>query len=100
MADNDSSRDAAAADRNREPGSFGEFGGYEVYPMPFFATLECGDVNATAAWYRDALGFGIMFAGPEIGGQPSLVHLRRKKYQDVLLRPAANAASEGAANRL
>jgi uncharacterized glyoxalase superfamily protein PhnB len=34
-----------------------------------------------------------MFAGPQIGGQPSLVHLRRSKYQDVLLVPSSGAGS-------
>src|SRR5919202_6523945 len=77
-----------ATDARGEPISLGEFGGFEVYPMPFFATLECEDVTSTVAWYRDALGFGVMFTGPEIAGQPSLVHLRRRKYQDLLLRPS------------
>jgi len=87
-------------DERGEPISFGEFGGFEVYPMPFFATLECEDINSTVAWYRDALGFGVMFTGPEIAGQPSLVHLRRHKYQDVLLRPSAPAQPAAAMPRL
>lgn len=62
--------------------------GFEVYPMPMFAAMETADVDALAQWYQDALGFGIMFKMPCPGGQPTLVHLRRRKYQDVLIRPA------------
>jgi uncharacterized glyoxalase superfamily protein PhnB len=78
-----------------EPLTLGEFNGFEIYPMPMFATLAVDDVAAVAKWYVDALGFGTMFAGPPIGGQPSIVHLRRNKYQDVLVVPrrAAGAAT-------
>src|SRR5690606_27773548 len=39
---------------------------------------------------------GVMFAGPEVDGIPVLVHLRRARYQDVLIRqgmaePASDA---------
>lgn len=61
--------------------------GFEVYPMPVFAAMETSDVDALAQWYHDALGFGIMFKMPGPGGQPTLVHLRRRKYQDVLILP-------------
>jgi hypothetical protein len=61
--------------------------GFEVYPMPVFAALETPDVNALAHWYQLALGFEIMFKAPGAGGQRVLVHLRRRKYQDVLVRP-------------
>jgi uncharacterized glyoxalase superfamily protein PhnB len=55
--------------------------------MPVFAAMETSDVDALAQWYHDALGFGIMFKMPGPGGQPTLVHLRRRKYQDVLILP-------------
>jgi uncharacterized glyoxalase superfamily protein PhnB len=52
-------------------------------------------IRRVAAWYERTLGFGIMFSAPGVGGQPSLVHLRRRKYQDLLLKPAlAGAATE------
>lgn len=65
--------------------------------MPFFATLACSDVRATLAWYRDALGFGVMFAAPDVNGQPGLIHLRRHKYQDILLRPGTGAGEPSTA---
>jgi uncharacterized glyoxalase superfamily protein PhnB len=83
---------------NREPPSLGEFDGFEIYPMPMFATLAVADVAAVARWYADALGFGTMFAGPSVGGQPSIVHLRRNKYQDVLLIPSRGAGAGSAAS--
>ncbi len=78
-----------SANRNDEPPNLGEFDGHEIYPMPMFATLAVGDVAAIAAWYRHTLGFTTVFEAPGPGGQPSLVHLRRRKYQDLLLVPAA-----------
>jgi len=72
----------------QDPPTLGEFNGFEIYPMPMFATLAVDDVSAVAAWYCEALGFATMFAGPPVGDQPSIVHLRRDKYQDVLLVPS------------
>lgn len=77
-----------AVDAQGEPVSLGEYNGFEVYPMPMFVNLEASDPAATRAWYEEALGFGVMFVGPEVEGKPVVVHLRRKKYQDILLVPA------------
>jgi uncharacterized glyoxalase superfamily protein PhnB len=74
-----------------EPPVFKTHDGFEVYPMPMFVTIETADVNAVSQWYQQALGFGVMFKAPEIGGQPMLAHLRRRKYQDLLIRPARPA---------
>jgi uncharacterized glyoxalase superfamily protein PhnB len=74
-----------------EPRTLGEYNGYEIYPMPMFALLECADIVRTAAWYQEALGFGKMFAGPLVEGQPAIVHLRRRKYQDLMLVRAAGS---------
>jgi len=71
-----------------EPQNLGTFNEFEIYPMPMFATIAVADVNSVVAWYQSALGFGVVFSAPGAGGQPSLVHLRRKKYQDVLITPA------------
>ena len=76
-----------------EPPTLGQFGGHEIYPMPMFPTLVVTDVAGVAAWYERVLGFAIVFKAPAVGGQPSLVHLRRRKYQDVLLTPAASNAT-------
>jgi uncharacterized glyoxalase superfamily protein PhnB len=70
-----------------EPPVLGTHRGFEVYPMPLFATLETADVDALARWYEMTLGFAAMFTLQD-GGQTVLVHLRRRKYQDILVRRA------------
>jgi uncharacterized glyoxalase superfamily protein PhnB len=70
-----------------EPPVFPMHNGFEVYPMPMFAALETADINTLAEWYQAALGFGIMFKAADRDGRPMVVHLRRRKYQDVLIRP-------------
>lgn len=88
-----------AVDAQGEPVALGEFNGFEVYPMPMFATLSVAEVAAVAKWYEEALGFRAMFQGPAVGGQPSLVHLRRAKYQDLLLVPIiSNTANQAPAS--
>ncbi|HEU5451867.1 MAG TPA: VOC family protein [Terriglobales bacterium] len=74
-----------ARDERGEPVSLGKFDGHEIYPMPMFAKIVTTDVAATTEWYEKALGFVSVFRGPSVGGQPMMVHLRRHKYQDVLL---------------
>jgi uncharacterized glyoxalase superfamily protein PhnB len=82
-----------AVDASGEPAALGTFNGFEIYPMPMFATLAVPDVASVAQWYQDALGFGVMFTTPGPGGAPSLVHLRRRKYQDVLVVPGVASAA-------
>jgi catechol 2,3-dioxygenase-like lactoylglutathione lyase family enzyme len=77
---------------NQEPPALGEYNEHEIYPMPAFATIRVADVAGVAAWYERALGFATVFKGPEIGGQPVFVHLRRHKYQDLLITPAQTGA--------
>lgn len=74
-----------------DPPTLGEHQGFEVYPMPVFARLPVADVTASIAFWRDVVGFGLMFTGPEVGGQPMIAHLRGRKYQDVLLVPGSPA---------
>ena len=77
---------------NEEPESLGEYGGHEIYPMPMFVTVAVKDVAAASEWYVSALGFAVVFSAP------GLVHLRRNKYQDVLIVPgAANEQRSSAA---
>ena len=78
-----------------EPETLGEYNDFEIYPMPMFATLSAADVNAVVAWYQKALGFSTVFSAPPVNGQPALVHLRRRKYQDLLVTPAAANAPTG-----
>jgi uncharacterized glyoxalase superfamily protein PhnB len=75
-----------------DPPTLTQFNGFEIYPMPAFATLEVDDVRGVAAWYERTLGFRTVFAAPDVGGQPGLVHLRRRKYQDLLLTRAIRPA--------
>ena len=81
-----------------EPQNLGEFNSFEIYPMPMFATLAVADVNGVVSWYRTALGFGVVFSAPAVNGQPPLVHLRRKKYQDLLIVAAPGEAASAPAS--
>jgi len=60
----------------------------DIYPMPAFVTLAVADVERTVDFYVGALDFVELFRmpGPD-GGGPALVHLRRWRYQDILVRP-------------
>jgi uncharacterized glyoxalase superfamily protein PhnB len=57
----------------------------EIYPMPSFPILVVRDIEASAKWYQDVLGFQHIFTIPGPGG-PALVHLRWTRYADLLLR--------------
>lgn len=70
-----------AVDPNLDPLVIGHHNGFDVYPMPMFVRLEAADMAATVRWYREALGFGVMFE------MPVMAHLRRRKYQDLLVFP-------------
>jgi len=83
-----------AVDDTGEPITLGEFRGFEIYPMPMFATLAVADVAQVSQWYVQALGFGVVFQAPGVGGQLSLVHLRRAKYQDILLVPTSATSDQ------
>src|SRR5215831_14972122 len=76
-----------------EPPTLGEFKGHEIYPMPMFAKIAVTDVASVAGWYGQALGFAVIFQMPGPDGKPVLVHLRRKKYQDLLLVPSRTGSS-------
>lgn len=60
----------------------------EIYAMPMFATLPVRDLDASRAWYA-ALGLVELAVMPAPDGSVQLVHLRRYRYQDLLLVPAA-----------
>lgn len=66
----------------------------DIYGMPAFVSLDVSDVRAAAAWFTGALDFIELFAMPP-GDQPTLLHLRRWRYQDVLLRQSPQAAQVG-----
>jgi uncharacterized glyoxalase superfamily protein PhnB len=57
----------------------------EIYPMPSFPMLIVSDLEASAKFYQEALGFKHIFSMPGPGGKPALVHLRWMKYADLLI---------------
>lgn len=65
----------------------------EIYGMPSFVSLEVSDLADSSLWYQQALGFVELAVLPGPAGSAALIHLRRYRYQDVLLRPADAAPS-------
>lgn len=59
----------------------------DIYPMPAFVSLAVRDVERTVDWYLNGLDFISLFTLPGPDGSPALVHLRRWRYQDILVRP-------------
>jgi catechol 2,3-dioxygenase-like lactoylglutathione lyase family enzyme len=59
-----------------------------IYPMPFFVRLEATDLARSRAFYTGALDFIELAVLPPTG-DPWVVHLRRWRYQDILLVPAS-----------
>jgi catechol 2,3-dioxygenase-like lactoylglutathione lyase family enzyme len=59
----------------------------DIYGMPAFVTLTVADIERTVDWYVKGLGFIALFTMPGPDGRPGLVHLRRWRYQDILVRP-------------
>jgi catechol 2,3-dioxygenase-like lactoylglutathione lyase family enzyme len=63
-----------------------------IYPMPMFLRLEVSDLARSRAFYTEALDMiELAVLGPP--DQPFVVHLRRWRYQDVLLVPARGPVS-------
>lgn len=58
----------------------------DIYGMPTFATLTVADIDRTVDWYVNGLDFISLFTMPGPDGVPALVHLRRWRYQDILVR--------------
>jgi catechol 2,3-dioxygenase-like lactoylglutathione lyase family enzyme len=65
----------------------------DYYPMPMFINLGVTDIDVAVDWYQNTLGFREIFRGP------GMVHLRRDRYQDLLLFPTQasdlNSPGEG-----
>ncbi|WP_123645354.1 VOC family protein [Bifidobacterium mongoliense] len=57
-----------------------------IYAMPMFVTFPTSDF-ALAQEIYGAAGFVTLATIPGPGGAPSLLHLRRERYQDILLVP-------------
>lgn len=68
----------------------------DIYGMPLFVTLDVSDPIASSRWYQRAVGFVELAVMPGPDGSVALVHLRRYRYQDLLLRPAERSPSPSA----
>lgn len=59
----------------------------DIYPMPMFCLLTVENIQKSVGWYIKTLGYRVIFAVQDpLTKENSFVHLRRKKYQDILLR--------------
>ncbi len=58
-----------------------------IYVMPACATLAVSDLDASRRWYVEGLGFAVLAEVPGPSGGVALIHLRRWRYQDLLLVP-------------
>ncbi|CAN5753309.1 hypothetical protein BH24ACT14_BH24ACT14_02320 [soil metagenome] len=70
----------------------------DIYGMPAFTSLQTNDLAASRRWWTEGLGFIELAVMPGPDGRESLIHLRRYRYQDVLLvggRPAGTPAPVG-----
>lgn len=66
-----------------------------IYAMPSFATIASSDLAATRRWFA-AIGF-VQLAVMGDPAAPMLVHVRRYRYQDVLVVPAGGGERSGPA---
>ncbi|MFJ8589666.1 VOC family protein [Streptomyces sp. NPDC093595] len=67
-----------------------------IYGMPFFATVQVRDLDVSVRWYTEGLGMHLLATmGCRGDGTTALVHLRRWRYQDLLLVPAAGPVEGG-----
>ena len=67
----------------------------DFYPMPAFATLDVMNIAVSVSWYENALGFRVIFQSPPGSAEEAMmVHLRRDKYQDLLLFSAQDGDME------
>lgn len=57
-----------------------------IYPMPMFINLAVSDLSAAERIFT-AAGFITLATIPAPEGETALVHLRREKYQDILMTP-------------
>lgn len=66
----------------------------EYYPMPSFPMLMVTDLAESSRWYQEALDFQDVFTMRGADGAPVLVHLRWRKYADLLMRAAPPTAEK------
>jgi catechol 2,3-dioxygenase-like lactoylglutathione lyase family enzyme len=66
----------------------------DIYPMPAFPQLAVSDLERSATWYQQILGFADVFTMRTPEGTPIVAHLRWCTFGDVLLVPARDASGE------
>ena len=71
-----------------------------IYVMPQFVTFEVSDLAAARRWYVNGLGFVELAVLPGPADDPVLVHLRRFRYQDILLVPGRNPEDKASGVRV
>nr|AUO31659.1 glyoxalase/bleomycin resistance/extradiol dioxygenase family protein [Paeniclostridium sordellii]AUO31753.1 glyoxalase/bleomycin resistance/extradiol dioxygenase family protein [Paeniclostridium sordellii] len=57
----------------------------EFYQMPLFVKLKVKNIEDSKDWYSKVLNFHSVFDFSDANGNISMVHLRGKKYQDLML---------------
>lgn len=57
----------------------------EFYSIPLFAKIKTTDLLSSANWYKEKLGFISVFDFTDADGTIVMSHLRRDKYQDLML---------------
>ena len=71
-----------------------------IYVMPQFVTFEVSDMDSARRWYVNGLGFVELAVLPGPEGEPVLVHLRRFRYQDILLVPGRDPEDKASGVRV
>ena len=71
-----------------------------IYVMPQFVTFEVSDMATARRWYVHGLGFVELAVFPAPSGDPVLAHLRRFRYQDILLVPGRDPGDKASGVRV
>ena len=71
-----------------------------IYVMPQFVTFEVSDMDSARRWYVNGLGFVELAVLPGSDGDSVLVHLRRFRYQDILLVPGRDPEDKASGVRV
>lgn len=79
-----------------EPPALGDHHGHAIYAMPVFVRVASPDPLRLVEFLTACLDFDVVFAAPGPGPAPSLVHLRRGRYRDVLVTPGGRTGQADA----
>lgn len=66
----------------------------EFYEMPLFFKIFTNDLEKSKKWYEEKLGFMTIYDLPDPNGTIIMSHLRREKYQDLMLLASDNEKQE------